>query len=109
MIYECTECDNIIPQGKSWVFGKDYLFCSTDCRDIFLLKNPNIQNITIPNRIPEQTPAYFESPSLPSPIIYKNPINPPCSPPTTILEYTKCNLLSKNYIFTSLRDIFELS
>ena len=56
MIYECTECDTIIPQGKSWVFGKDYLFCSTECRRIFLLRNPDIQNnITIPCRMPEQT------------------------------------------------------
>lgn len=106
MIYECTECDTIIPQGKSWVFGKDYLFCSTECRRIFLLRNPDIQNnITIPCRRPEQTQPYYASAPLQLP---SKVSSPPCSPPEsylqTLLGYTLCK---KTYISNSLRDIYH--
>lgn len=106
MIYECTECENIIPQGKSWFFGKDYLFCSTKCRGEFLLKNPNIQNnISIPCRVPEQTPIYYCNITLPPlTILQSSQISPPCSPPSsesyisTALEYVKYTLCNNTYI-----------
>ena len=110
MIYECTECDSIIPKGKSWVFGKDYLFCSTECRREFLLRNPDIQkNITIPCRIPEQTQPYYAS-APPPLIILPSKLSPRCSPQEsyiqTLLGYTLCN---KTYISNSLRNIFTIN
>ena len=105
MIYECTECENIIHQGKSWFFGKDYLFCSNECRKNFLQQNPNIQqNISIPLRIPEQTPVYYYKQLPPLTILPSTQISPPCSPPSsesymsTALEYVKYTLCLKLYI-----------
>jgi hypothetical protein len=106
MIYACTECENIIPQGKSWFFGKDYLFCSTVCWRGFLCKNPNIQNnISPPLRMPEQTPAHYcNMPLPPLTILPSSQISPPCSPPSsesymsTALEYVKYTLCGNTYI-----------
>ena len=108
MIYECTECDTIIPQGKPWVFGKDYLFCSTECRREFLLRNPDIQkNITIPCRMPEQTQPYYAS--APPPLIIPSKVSTPCSTPDSYIQTLLGYMLCKTYISNSIRDIFTIN
>ena len=66
MLCNCTECNIKIPRGNPWIFGKDYLFCSSSCRYNFFTANPNLENKPPdPYRIPEQTqPIYM--PKVPS-------------------------------------------
>ena len=116
MIYECTECDYIIPQGKPWFFGKDYLFCSPQCRQTFLLNNPNGVQPKIPIHVPEQTQPYYST--LPPSILLPSQVAPSQVAPSLIahspssvtyisslIEYTLCNLSPKKYIFSSFKDL----
>ena len=60
MLCNCTECNIRIPRGNPWIFGKDYLFCSSSCRSNFFIDNPNLENKPPdPYRIPEQSQAIY--------------------------------------------------
>ncbi len=66
MLCNCTECNIKIPSGNPWIFGKDYLFCSSSCRYKFFTANPNLENKpSDPYRIPEQTQQIY-MPKVPS-------------------------------------------
>ena len=101
----CTECNNIIPQGCPWVFGKDYLFCSSNCRYKFLNDNPNLENkCTISKRVPEETqPIYIPKVSSLLVIHINNTEEPPkeniSSKNRQILNYILCNFYRK-YLFS---------
>ena len=60
MLCNSTECNIRISSGNPWIFGKDYLFCSSTCRSNFFIANPNLENKPPdPYRIPEQTQAIY--------------------------------------------------
>ena len=106
MLCNCTECNIRIPRGNPWIFGKDYLFCSSSCRYNFFDANPNLKNKPPDTyRIPEQTqPIYI--PKVPSLRIICNNIEESPkeenhkenieSNDTELLNYILCNFYRKN-------------
>lgn len=66
MLYNCTECNIRMTPGNPWIFGKDYLFCSSTCRNNFFTANPNLESKPLDTyRIPEQTQSIY-MPKVPS-------------------------------------------
>ena len=131
MLCNCTECNIKIPRGNPWIFGKDYLFCSSSCRYKFFTANPNLENKpTNPYRIPEQTqPIYMPKvPSLwiipkhnneepPKEIPKEIPkeghkedleenMEPNISRNREILNYILCNFYRKSSLFSTMQNIF---
>ena len=84
MLCNCTECNIRISSGNPWIFGKDYLFCSSTCRSNFFIANPNLENKPRdPYRIPEQTQAIYIR-KVPSVWIIPNYNNEPKEVPKEI-------------------------
>ena len=111
MLCSCTECNIRIPRGNPWIFGKDYLFCSSSCRYKFFTTNPGLENKpTDPYRIPEQTqPIYM--PKVPSlRIIPKHNEEPPKEVPKEVPEDVPEDVPKENVEpnISTNRDIFNL-
>ena len=119
MLRSCTECNIKILQGNPWIFGKDYLFCSSSCRYTFFTANPNLENKpTNPYRIPEQTqPIYMPKvPSLwiipkhnkeePPKEVPEENVDPNISTKTEILNYILCYFYRKSSLISTMQNIF---
>lgn len=127
MLCSCTECNIKIPRGNPWIFGKDYLFCSSSCRYKFFTANPDLENKpTNPYRIPEQTQQIY-MPKVPSLWIIPKHNNeeppkeghneghkedleenmePNIATKREILNYILCNFYRKSSLVSTMQNIF---
>jgi len=114
MLCNCTECNIRISRGNPWIFGKDYLFCSSTCRSNFFIANPNLENKPPdPYRVPEQSEAIYirKIPSLwiipkynkPTKQIIKEIPDQNIEPTKMdLLNYILCNFYHKSSLFQNI-------